>query len=81
MTLAARTSVRSLPFSSMDLTAQEDVDAETNSLMVWITTFTLFVLSPGVENPAAQAGIDCSFCASDTRLRRGPGQDRTALVV
>ena len=50
-------------------------------LIVWITTFTLFVLSPGVENPAAQAGIDCSFCASDTRLRRGPGQDRTALVV
>ena len=31
--------------------------------------------------PAAQAGIDCSFCANDTRLRRGPGQDRTALVV
>ena len=50
-------------------------------LIVWIKTFTLFVLSPGVENPAAQAGIDCSFCASDTRLRRGPGQDRTALVV
>ena len=50
-------------------------------MLVWIKTFTLFVLSPGVENPAAQAGIDCSFCASDTRLRRGPGQDRTALVV
>ena len=34
-----------------------------------------------MENPAAQAGIDCSFCASDMRLRRGPDQDRTALVV
>jgi len=51
------------------------------TLIVEVKTFTLFVLSPGVENPAAQAGIDCSFCASDTRLRRGPGQDRTALVV
>jgi hypothetical protein len=37
MTLRAA-SVRSLPFSSMELTAQEDVDAETNSLMVYITT-------------------------------------------
>jgi hypothetical protein len=33
MTLAARM-VRSLPFSSMDLTAQEDVDAETESALV-----------------------------------------------
>jgi hypothetical protein len=46
-------------------------------LIVWIKT--LFVLSPGVENPAAQAGIDCSFCASDTRLRRGPGQCTKSL--
>ena len=30
-------------------------------MLVWIKTFTLFVLSPGVENPAAQAGIDGSF--------------------
>ena len=29
-------SVRSLPFSSLDLTALEDVDAEANSLMVYI---------------------------------------------
>jgi hypothetical protein len=30
--------------------------------MMWIPTFTLFVLRPGVENPAAaQAGIDSSF--------------------
>ena len=36
--------VRSWPFSSMDRTAQEDVDAETNSLMVYITPFPLFLL-------------------------------------
>ena len=48
-------------------------------LIVWMMTFTLLVLSPGGEDPSAQAGIDCSFCASDTRLRRGPGQDTTAI--
>ena len=29
--------------------------------IVLTNTFTLFVLSPGVENPAAEAGIDSSF--------------------
>ena len=44
-------------------------------------TFTLLVLSPGGEDPSAQAGIDCSFFGSDARLRRGSGQDTTGLVV
>ena len=46
-------------------------------LIVGTKTFTLFVLSPGVENPAAQTGIDCSFCAKchTPAPRSGPRQD------
>jgi hypothetical protein len=50
-------------------------------LIVWIKTFTLFVLSPGVENPAAQAGIDCSFCARHAPApRSGPRQDCVSRI-
>jgi hypothetical protein len=41
--------------------------------IVWIKTFTLFVLSPGTENPAAEAGIDSSFAEVKRPTPRGPG--------
>ena len=64
----------------MFIAAIEKAGVGRSSLSQWIgqsKTFTLFVLSPGVENRRRRPASTVRF-AQDTRLRRGPGQDRTA---